>query len=492
MAFTKTPGQDTYSTKEVKLMNVWESRNRSADKDNEALNLFYEFVSDQKTKDSDFFVVKRDGTTLRAYYVDPTDGVVRNFYHWEDNDAFIVAQGADLQIFRASTGVPLASLLGEFTTTTGEVGFTEYQYDTGVTSVIITDGTTLLELSTTFVATACTDPGLPVPHLPYPQYLDGYVFVIKSGTADIYNSDLNDPLVWTSGSPISAEMLPDTARRLGKLNNYLLVFGSASIEYFWDAGNATGSPLQRYDTPVKYIGYLGAYAELANRIYFVGNSATAAPDVYVLEDLKITEISDPVVRRYLIPLSTFDGNVVSFGGHDFFWLTAGTLTYAYDMDNKLWHRMAWKTGTDFPIRNAHTVFVTGLGNVTVFNVNGDTAFYSFQSGTYTDYNINTSLGVNFTMRIITDPEFFDTYNRKTAGRLIINGDRPPATCTASVSHTDDDYQTWSTARTVDLNSKIPKLERNGQFRRRAWKVEVTSNNPVRLKQIEIDLNIGQS
>lgn len=485
MAFTKTPATDTYSTKEVRLTNVWESRNRTATKDNEALNVFYEFVTEKKTKDDDFFVVKRDGAALRNYYLDPDDGEVKGFYHWQDKDIMIIAQGEDLKFFTSSTGVPIGEELGIFPSGMGTVGFTEFLYSSGQLCVMATDGVKLVKIEDDLTVTECTDPDLPSPHLPYPQYLDGYLFLIKTGTADIYNSDLDDPMAWTDNSPITAEMLPDTAKRLGKLNNFLVVFGSASIEYFWDAGNATGSPLQKYDTPVKYIGYLGGYAEIENRIYFVGNSATATPDIYVMEDLKITSISDPVVRRYLVPLSSFVGNVVSNGGHDFYWLTAGGFTYVYDMDNKLWHRMSFQDQDDFPIWVAHTVWVSAVGNVTVFCLVNDTQFYSFDAGVFQDNE------VDFPVRIITNPEFFDTYNRKFAGRISIRGDKTPASCIAEVSHTDDDYQTWTTAREVDLYSSIPKLERNGTFRRRAWKIEISSDNPVRLKQLDVEINMGQ-
>jgi hypothetical protein len=486
MAFTKAPANETYSTQNVKLMNVWESRNPAATKDNEGLNLFYEFVSEKKTKDEDFFVVKRDGCTARPMDIaGNATGAIRSFYHWEDKDLLIVVVARDMLFFTSSTGAFLSKVTNAFVNTTGEVGFTEYLYSIDTATVIATDGTTYGEITAARTWTVCTDPDLPTPHLPFVEYINGYTFVVKVGSADIYNSNNDNPMAWTAGDYISTEMLPDTIIRIGKLNNYLIAFGSASIEYFWDAANVSQSPLQRYDTPVKYIGYLGGYATLANKIYFVGNSATAAPDVYVLEDLKITEVSDSVLRRFLVTLSSFRGNIVSFGGHDFFWITAGSLTYAYDIDNGLWHRMTWKQQVDFPIQEAHTLFASGIGTVTVFNLVGDNVIYAFVNQTYQD------AGVDFTFRVITDPEFFDTYNRKTAGRISVIGDRPPTSTTLTMQSTDDDYQTWSTARTVELNSEIPKFERNGQFRRRAWKLSVTANNPVRLKQLDVEINKGQ-
>ena len=71
---------------------------------------------------------------------------------------------------------------------------------------------------------------------------NGYTFVVKVGSADIYNSNNDNPMAWTAGDYISTEMLPDTVIRIGKLNNYLIAFGSASIEYFWDARTSQQLP----------------------------------------------------------------------------------------------------------------------------------------------------------------------------------------------------------------------------------------------------------
>ena len=94
MAFTKAPANETYSTQNVKLMNVWESRNPAATK--EGRNLFYEFVSEKKTKDEDFFVVKRDGCTARPTVAGNATGAMLSFYHWEDKDLLIVVVARDM------------------------------------------------------------------------------------------------------------------------------------------------------------------------------------------------------------------------------------------------------------------------------------------------------------------------------------------------------------------------------------------------------------
>jgi len=101
--------------------------------------------------------------------------------------------------------------------------------------------------------TEITDADFPTPHIPQPVFLDGYLFVAKANTQDIYNSDLDNPLLWTAGNFISAEMYPDKIVGLTKNNNYIYAVGRNSVEYLYDAANLT-SPLARHDSAVQQFG----------------------------------------------------------------------------------------------------------------------------------------------------------------------------------------------------------------------------------------------
>ena len=86
-----------------------------------------------------------------------------------------------------------------------------------------------------FVALSCTrvtDVDFPTPHQPFPLYLNGYLFLIKAGTGDIYNSDNDDPFGW-SNEFIQAEISSDLGLRLFKAKNYMIAVGYNSIEYFY-------------------------------------------------------------------------------------------------------------------------------------------------------------------------------------------------------------------------------------------------------------------
>lgn len=483
MAYSKTPQTSTYQTKEIALLNEWETRDTTNGKDNLALNCYYELIKNKQMGDKDFFVVKRDGTT--AYAHTPAATTVRGMYYWEDQDKLFVATSDDIVIVTASTGATVTTLSTAFGTTTGDVGFCEFLFDTNNVKIVATDGTTLITIDSSNTKVVCADGDLPTPHIPQPVFLDGYLFLVKTDTADIYNSDLNDPLAWTPGDFITAEMTADKVVKLSNLNNYIVIFGTGSIEYFFDAANASGSPLQKYDTPHKFIGYTAGFAKFGNKILFVGNSLNSGMQVYMAEDLKIEPIGTPPIRRILSEGSAPYAGVINYGGHDFYVFSMSTGAYQLDLETKLWTKIAFQATDTFPITNSIIMDVSGVGTVNLFSLEGEDKLYYFNDVVYQDDS------VNFTYRIITDNEMFDTYRRKTCSRMLFLGDQATTSLNLAVSWSDDDYQTFSTARNVDMSLITPILSRCGQFRRRALKLEWIQNAPMRLQKIELDLNLGQ-
>ena len=98
-------------------------------------------------------------------------------------------------------------------------------------------------------------------------------------------------------------------------------------------------------------------------------------------------------------------------------------------------------------------------------------------------------GVNILMEAVTSPIDFETINQKTINRLSIVCDKTSASTLATITYSKDDYNTWSTARTVDLSLR-PFLTRIGRFRRLAIKLTHADNYPVRIEDLEIDYNMG--
>jgi len=326
MAYSNTPAVSTFQTKMLKLVSELNSRGSSTSTDVDYLNCYPEILSSKVTQQSEITLRKRHGSTSLVSLATTT---TRGVHYWEDQDKLFVAQSDDVYVYNMPAGTLAATLSGVFpTTTSGDVGFTEFLYDDGTVKLVVTDGTTLSTIDSSNTVVSSADVDMPV-HLPQLVYLDGYLFMVKVNTADLYNSDLNDPLAYTTGNFISSEMFPDKVTALRKLNNYLVLFGSDSIEYFWDAANASGSPLQRNDTPIKLAGLIGGIAQLGNKIYFLGDNNKSEASIFVMEDFKVTQVSSEAIRRYLTAsvATTAYANIVSMDGHDFYVLQYGGYTY---------------------------------------------------------------------------------------------------------------------------------------------------------------------
>ena len=347
MPFDRTPSISTYQTKQLSLVAEMNSRASTPTKDVDYLNCFPEQLKNKTTKQQDISIRKRSGCTTLAILA---AGTIRGVYFWEDRAKAYVVIGDDIAIYSMPGGTLDTTLTSVFGTSTGEVGFTEFLYEDGTVKLVVTDGTTLSTIDTANTVVAGADADMPV-HLPQIVFLDGYLFMVKVDTADLYNSNLNAPLAYTAGDFISSEMIPDRATGVDKLNNYIVLWGNNSIEYFWDAANASGSPLQRNDTPIKLVGLVGGIAHHGNKIYFVGDVNHSEPSVFVLEDFKITPLGNEQIRRFLTGAvaSSIYANIISTDGHDFYVLHNGSYTFALELETGLWTRWGFAQTASFDI-----------------------------------------------------------------------------------------------------------------------------------------------
>lgn len=470
-------------------MKEYNSRSsNSFSKDVDYLNVFFEPTKNKVTQENYYDIWTRPGLiNLGTGVLQSTN--VRFVYFWEATQTYYVWIDDDLQLVDTSGNIylTLSAVLG---TSSGPVTATEFLYDTGAVKLVFTDGQSIKTIDNTNTVVASTDPDIPTPIQVSLVFLDGYLFVVKAGTFDIYNSDLNDPLAWTAGNYISSEMLPDGLSAIAKLNNYLVALGTSSVEYFWDAANVSGSPLQRNDTPVKYNGYLGGLASFGNKLYYIGNTTESRPGVFVLEDFKIKELGDESLWRQLESTQqTFSevyASIVSIQGHSFYVFTFGSGTsYAIDLETNLWSRWAVAGGTTFSAKFS-TNSKTAATYLPVLYINGRDRLSHFDKAVTTDF------GTSYSMIITTERESFDSFNLKTINRLTIVGDRPTANTNISISWSDDDYQTFSSAQTLNINQELPCIYQCGSFRRRAHRLSCSPTVPFRLQYLEADINIGNS
>jgi hypothetical protein len=480
MAFTNSPNVDTYSTHDFPLVRQVDYRDNSLSKDVDYQNFIFETNFDKLTNQQEIILRKREGST--QFIANRTGGDIRGMYFWHTYSRTFTCIGNSVYWFDGS-GTLINSTVA-FTTSSGPVGFTEFLYDTGNTALIASDGTRLCIITPAGAVTVVTT--VPNPHDPNIVYIDGYCIVLTTDGRAI-NCNVNDPTSWSAGANyIVGEIQPDLTTRIGKLNNYLLLLGNESIEFCYDAANPTGTPFQRSNTYVKYVGYAGGYAAVANRVYFIGNNADSQLDVFMLEDSNISPIGNPAIRKFLNTITNVavGGYIISLSGSDYYVIQNSTsVTWAYHIQSGLWTRLAWQGNTHMKLTGATNAPADGSFK-SLFSVTGTNAIYKFDPTLYQDN------GTNFTAQVITNNEDFGTYNRKTMSRLAIVGDKPTSSNSVSVSWSDDDYQNFSTPVSVDLYQEYPSTRRLGIFRRRAFKVSHTANAPLRLARMEVTINKG--
>jgi hypothetical protein len=326
--------------------------------------------------------------------------------------------------------------------------------------------------------------GFPSPHIPRPEFIDGYMLLAASNSMDIYNSDVDNIYGWGGGNFISAEMWPDGLVALARQNNQLVAFGANSTEFFYDAASATGSPFARNEGTVLQIGCVSPFALYENErfLIFIGQSESGGRAVWMVEGFTPKKISTEAIERILDAAGSAIGTARGFGfrskGHLFFLVNLASTTLVYDVEEKVWHE--WSTN----VATAHTPFTCsyqadlGSGKCALLH-NSDGYVYTLEPLVYTD-NGTAILADMYTMK-------YDgaTMNRKFMHNLNVVGDLGS---TYTIRWSDDDYATWNSFFT--LSTTRPFITRCGSFRRRAFHIRHTANEDFRTEAIEFEVDVG--
>lgn len=390
-------------------------------------------------------------------------------------------------------------------------------------------------------------------------YLDGTYYVMTPD-AFIYGSDIDAPFVWSALNVIQANAEPDLGVALFRQLNLLCAFGEYSTQFFYDAGNPTGSPLLPYTSANLEIGCASAesIAQAENTLFFMGRARQKGRTFYMMEGTKPIPISTPYVDRILndddlLAVTSF---FIKIGGHGFYIVTLPTseITLVYDTTTGMWNKWTQLTAgdaltgatftwadnlvtaelTDHGLTDGQYVVIS-LSNPSGYNYSGsinvvdaDTFTYVIESnpGAYvgsasllpytetyfnmasytkagdldlvqdsttgTVYSVSTgtyqdnSIPIKFQIRTSK----FDAGNNKEKyfAKFELIGDKVDGT--AYVRYTNDDYQTWSKYRPVDLSAQRSQLYRQGRGRRRAYDIINYDNLPIRLESMEITVSEG--
>ena len=316
-------------------------------------------------------------------------------------------------------------------------------------------------------------------------YLDGYVFVMTQ-LGRIYNSNLEDPTTWGALNYITAAFDPDGGVAIAKHLNYIVAFGANTTQFFYDAAaqvGGVGSPLLPNQSANSNIGCANGHtiAPFDNTIVWVGQSKTQGRSVYLLDGLSPVKISTRYIDRIIDNDLMTDVRATAFkaNGHTFYILTLKNsgVTLVYDLEEKVWYQWNSLASGYFDV-----VFFASYNNIPYMIDDDNGTLYNVSDNIFTD---NGNAYICSGVTAITDS---GSTKRKFYRRLEVIGDKTNGLLT--VSHSGNDYGSFSTGRLIDLSVPRPQLSILGSDRRRAWAWSFSANSPLRLDSFEVTYDIG--
>jgi hypothetical protein len=485
------------------IINRTSGSSLDATKDQRFVNCFFETNRNLITGQGSARVIKRNGSELVAT-------VASSGYIGQSGGCNWSATGGTYPVFsvvKASTNVIqvynyAGTQVGGDITAAGYVAcpFIEETSIGGVATLvaIISDGTRYQAwyFPTGGAWTQITDvdyppnQGTPLTTVGAPVFLDGYMF-IQDTTGRIWNSDINSITAWTSTSFIDAQDKPDAGAGLMRYKNYVVAAGTKTIQFFYNAGNATGSPLSRVQGGTINVGVTPMLTqrtmiEVGATIYFFGNDPeSGAIHIYRLNGTAAEKVSDTAMDEFLAYASH---NLFAYeflgtwqqGGKTHIVVRVGSGStaaaaaplWSYCVDTGQWWQVVFAS-SELPR------YMVG-GPFGYYMLNYDRTIYKWSA----NYQDN---GVTFTLTAQTQPIDHGTDNLKecTAFRLI--ADNQTTAGNVSVSYSDNDYASFSSAKTIDMTQQQKKLDAGlGWFRSRAWKITETVNRPFRAQAFEVE------
>jgi hypothetical protein len=451
--------------KRIPLVSLTANRSTSPDKDSRIVNGYIE-----KSVDGEVYIYKRCGYSSHSI---PAAGTGRGIFYWRG--AIYSVVGGTLYKDLTSKGAVDATA-GSFYTFTSCLGtIPKLLLQNGVEAYFYDDAGGLVNI---------IDADFPPALVPGIAYLDGTIYVMTP-EAYVNGSDLEDPVNWDPLNSLLAQIEPDPGVALSKQMSYVVVFKGWSTEIFYDAQNATGSPLGRVEGAKVNVGcrHARSVQDLDGTLVWASLARSGGVSVMSMSGLKATDISNPSINRLLqdADFSSVYSWSMQANGHKFYILTLPTsnLSLVYDLKEGLWYRWTDPSGNYMPIvasaSDADTrVILQHESSGELFEVSGslfsdDSTIYSFDL--YTPiYDAGTSL-------------------RKVVNILEVIGDRVDQGV-LQVSFSDDDYTTWSVPRDFDLSVDRPRETDWGTFTKRAHHLHEKSALPLRIQAIDLHLDLG--
>lgn len=316
------------------------------------------------------------------------------------------------------------------------------------------------------------------------EFVDGFALIADNAQKAVYNSDLNSLSAWRADNYIAKQIVQDEMQGLARLGKQIIAFGSETAEVFQNAGMPEGSPLvtvpqlfYRIGLPEQVVsGYTHYYARLHNKLYFVGREgASASLGLYVYDGAKYEKVSTQAIDKILAERagSIYSVNSILFSGKQAVAIALDITTAAtqrwlmYFPEWKDWFE--WNSTIFTPVNNGKWFLGTGTNQHKLKSISQATQNYQ-------DDGTNYTLTHQFKV-----PAQGGYYNHMHM--LGVVGDTARSASSLGVRFSDDDLQTYSASRTIDMTQAKKEIVRCGSYRNRWVELTHTGNLDVRLEKV---------
>jgi len=236
----------------------------------------------------------------------------------------------------AINNTPTATLLsGTLTGTTGPVCM---EQDGTYLMIVEPEVEGYLYTVASGIITAIADPQFPTPS--FLTWQDGYMIPTETDTGRFWIPTVYLPTDWNGTYYATAEATPDNVLSILSANKELLIFGSESIQFYYNSGNAA-FPIEVIQGTTIQEGISAAHsvAKGDNTVFYLGMHGK----VMRITGHAANPISSDIIAEEINNLSTFSdaiGFYYAQKGHGFYVLTfpIGDKTYVFDVSTGFPHK----------------------------------------------------------------------------------------------------------------------------------------------------------
>ncbi len=340
------------------------------------------------------------------------------FNQWLDFDVFNPAYGMQvmgdnlyvvigLTLFKIDSSLT-STELGTLGTTPGRVMMTE----NGVQVTILT------ESGTSYYYNADTDTFAQITDGDYQlassvTTLDGYTIFSKQNSGEFFISALRDTTTYSALDRATAEALSDNIVRVAVYNRQLYIFGTNSIEVWYNTGNVT-FPFQRVDGVLvqRGLGAKWSVAQEVDGLYWLGEDKK----YYRIKNYLPEPISTYGLEYQISQLERTDDIFSYFyteAGHKYYVTTSptGDRTWKLDITTELWTEAGSLNADQTQVGAWSAQYCAFFNGLNIVNGRMNGRLYSLDLNTYDED------GVPIIAEAISCTQFEDSYNYKFIDRL---------------------------------------------------------------------------